>query len=86
MDAMLLLLWLLVLHTCTRRYTRAEHEQSKQTIQQLLRELMLLRDAISRSGQGAAAAGGRSSLPAGVSRLLPVCRMCGQGSPLAFVL
>lgn len=59
--------------TYTHRYTRAEHEQSKQTIQQLLRELMLLRDAISRSGQGAA--GGRSSNPAGecATCLSPVC-------------
>lgn len=46
-------------HAVVDRYTRAEHSQSKQTIQQLLRELMLLRDAMSRS-QGSNTAGGRS--------------------------
>lgn len=47
------------------RYTRAEHAESKQTIQQLLRELMLLRDAISRS-QGSA--GGRANNGPGKGR------------------
>lgn len=43
--------------SCVCRFTRAEHSQSKQTIQQLLRELVLLRDAISRS-QGISSGGG----------------------------
>jgi len=47
------------MHAAVDRYTRAEHSQSKQTIQQLLSELMLLRDAMSRS-QGSNTAGGRS--------------------------
>lgn len=52
------------------RYTRLEHQQAEQTIQQLLRELMQLREITGKLQQAAAAgsSGGSSAAAAGTSR------------------